>query len=204
MTKILSRAFALSLLSLVITGLPVQSQSTFTNPNSSKNSLVSPLKQTSCPSYYPTYTRSSTNRTVSLPQFGIAIDIPDNYRTMLRNDGSVAILDPTVYELLKCIANGGSAPGMGFSSELIELIPNPSELPILELASQYQSGDSVSLHHLQGLEGYILANGFSASYWVEIPGINGVVVFSDYCDCGADINENIEFMQELLGKVSLL
>ena len=204
MTKMLSRAFALSLLSLVITDLPVQSQSTSTTPNSSKNSLAYYLKQTSCSSYYPTYTRSSTNRTVSLPQFGIAIDIPDNYRTMLRNDGSVAILDPTVYELLKCRINEEYAFGGGFGSESIELISNPSKLPILELASQYQSVESVSLHHLQGLEGYILANGSSTSYWVEIPGINGVVVFSDHCDCGADIDENIEYMQELLGKVSLL
>lgn len=204
MATILFEAFTVSLLSLVITGLPVQSQSTSITRNSSKETQVTYLKQTSCPSYYPTYTQSSKNRTVSLPQFGIAIDIPDNYRTMLRNDGSVAILDPTVYELLKCIANGGSAPGGGFSSQLIELIPNPSKLPILELASQYRSGDSITRHRLQGLDGYILANGFSTSYWVEIPGVNGVVVFSDYCDCGAGINENIDIIQSLLSRVTFL
>jgi hypothetical protein len=67
---------------------------------------------------------------------------------------------------------------------------------ILELASKHMSGYSVSLYEFQGLKGYILASDFSASYWVEIPDINGVVVFRENCDCGTDINENIEAIQK--------
>jgi hypothetical protein len=50
-------------------------------------------------------------RTVELPQFGINLDIPEDYRTMARKDGSVEIMDPNHFELVSCIARGGKAIG---------------------------------------------------------------------------------------------
>jgi hypothetical protein len=55
------------------------------------------------------------------------------------------------------------------------------------------------------LEVSIFANGTGyPSYWVEIPGIEGVVVFSEGCDCGSDIEEDIQSIQQFLKTANLL
>lgn len=50
---------------------------------------------------------SETHRIVELPEFGIQIKIPSNYRTMKRQDGSVEILHPDDFEHIQCVARGG-------------------------------------------------------------------------------------------------
>lgn len=53
---------------------------------------------------------SETTRRLTLTQFGIALEIPENFRAMLRSDGSVEVMDPGTYRLFRCQAMGGPPP----------------------------------------------------------------------------------------------
>ncbi len=76
---------------------------------------------------------ATTQRTVTLPQFGLAVTIPSNYRALRRQDGAVEILHPQDYEFIQCILAGGLG-GRGYYSESLRLVPRDRRLSLREQA----------------------------------------------------------------------
>ncbi len=134
---------------------------------------------------------SETYRTLELPQFGINIDIPENYRAIARNDGSIEILDPGNFELISCIARGGkvvSARG-GAGGLTIRLVKNPRNLPLLTLLRQEKVYyNNYYRYNLSGVEVVITDAVYTIEAWFSPPKINGVVVM--------DISSDIELSKD--------
>jgi hypothetical protein len=156
---------------------------------------------------------SSTYKTVELPEFGIQVNIPDNYRTMKRNDGSVAIVHPDDFEHLQCMANGGLG-GRGYYSEVIQLVDRDDSISLREQAmrtrgydhdaqgNQILSSDNV-LDYKQGdLSGYIAFTKNSptfngAVFLGEVPGTEKVLEIYPSCDCDTTVDD----LKDLLSRV---
>lgn len=122
---------------------------------------------------------SYTYRTLELPQFGIDIDIPENYRTMAKNDGSIEILDPGNFELRSCIARGGKVvlPRGGSGGLTIRLVKNPKKLSVVTLVQrEKQPYDEYYRYNLNGVEVIILYSPHFMRAWFSPPTIDGVVV----------------------------
>jgi hypothetical protein len=63
---------------------------------------------------------SQLNKTLKLDKFGIAIDIPVNYRAIGRTNGSVQLVDNGTYQGIACFAKNPTATGgSGYTSLLI-------------------------------------------------------------------------------------
>jgi hypothetical protein len=60
---------------------------------------------------YPLEEPSKTTKTVKFPQYGIQMEIPDNWRSMLRTDGVIQILDNSTYKILQCPMKDRAASG---------------------------------------------------------------------------------------------
>jgi hypothetical protein len=43
---------------------------------------------------------AETTRELELPQFGVTLTIPSNFRSILRNNGAVEIVNPGTYQVL--------------------------------------------------------------------------------------------------------
>ncbi len=139
---------------------------------------------------------SKTTRTLELKKFGIKVKIPSNYRTMLRNDGSIRILDPSAFEATKCAA----PHGIYFFD--IKLVPNSKKLSLLELAkSSYtkQEGANMKLHNynINNIEAVLIDSegGYGAYGIFKAPGVNGVVEMSAGCDCEVDKTDIIRYLE---------
>jgi hypothetical protein len=65
---------------------------------------------------------SDTTRTVKIPEFGIEVDIPENYRTLKRQSGAIEILHPDDYQFITCIVSGGEGLGHGYYSDYIAVV----------------------------------------------------------------------------------
>ncbi|MTJ14948.1 hypothetical protein FJR11_20680 [Anabaena sp. UHCC 0187] len=139
---------------------------------------------------------STTTRTIEFKKFGIKIKIPSNYRTMLRNDGSVMILDPGSYEAVRCAA----PRGLYYFS--IKLLPNPKKLSLLELAkgsSKQITNEPTNIHNysLKDTQALIIdaKSGYGAYGIFNVPG-KGVVEMSANCDCEVDKTDIIKYLKD--------
>ncbi|AFZ61203.1 hypothetical protein H6G54_29180 [Anabaena cylindrica FACHB-243] len=138
---------------------------------------------------------SKTTRTIKLKQFGIKVKIPANFRTILRKDGSVMILDPGSYEAMRCRAPHG------IYSFSIKSLPNPQQLSLLELAKiSYPNitGETPNIHNysFNNTQALIIdAQGGYGAYGIfNVPG-KGVIEMSAGCDCEVDKTCVIEYLQ---------
>lgn len=138
---------------------------------------------------------SKTTRTLELKKFGIRIKIPFNFRTILRNDGSVSILDPGSFEAVKC-----KAPH-GIYYFNIQLLPNPKKLSLVELARTSYSaalGGPIKLHNykLKDTQALVIdSQGAYGAYGIfNVPG-KGVVEMSGACDCEVDKTDIIKYLE---------
>lgn len=138
---------------------------------------------------------SKTTRTLELKKFGIKLKIPSNFRTMLRNDGSISILDPGTFEAIRCAAPHGI---YDFN---IKLIPNPKRLSLLQIArNSYISNlgqpaklDNYNFKNTQAL--IIYSEGSYGAYGIfNVPG-KGVVEMSAACDCEVDKTDIIKYLE---------
>lgn len=145
--------------------------------------------------------RSETYRTLKLPQFGINIDIPENYRVMALNDGSIEILDPGIFEIRSCMARGGkSFFGGGAGGLTIRLVKNPRNLPLLTLLRQEGvSYDNYYRYNLSGVEVVITDAVYTIGAWFSPPATEGVVVM----DISSDIELSKDFIIEELDRTHL-
>jgi len=99
----------------------------------------------SCPGEQNIATATAT-RTAELQAFGTTVTIPANFRTLLYNDGTVAILHPVDFNLIQCLALG--LPVLGTDAVQptnFRLIPNPGGLSTQAYATNLEiSGFSLS------------------------------------------------------------
>ncbi|MTJ14794.1 hypothetical protein FJR11_19885 [Anabaena sp. UHCC 0187] len=138
---------------------------------------------------------NKTTRTIKLKQFGIKVKIPANYRTTVRNDGSIIILDPGSHEAMRCRAPHG------IYSFSIKTLPNPQKLSLLELAKisypnitgETPNITNYSFNNTQAL--IIDAKGGYSAYGIFNVPSKGVIEMSAGCDCEVDKTSVIEYLQ---------
>lgn len=157
--------------------------------------------------------RSTTTRIIELRDFGIAVAIPENYRAMRQQNGSVSILHPDDFEWIQCLARGGDGGG-GFYSEQIRQVNRDPAMSLREQAT-WTAGYSVnrdgtrtpaatSITHYQqnGLDGYIVTSisGYGVTFLGTTPGSNQLLEVSASCDCDVEV----EAVTDLLARIRLL
>lgn len=74
---------------------------------------------------------SESKRIVELSQFGIVVQIPENYRTLLRNSGDVWVLSPVDYDMITCWVRGGR----GLYASTVRGVSHPNNLSLNALAT---------------------------------------------------------------------
>ena len=161
-------------------------------------------QRVSCGSYGQAADPSEYQRSVELLQFGVAVQIPENYRALLRNDGIVWILDPTTYDLIVCWAQGGPGGG-GIYAPTIRDIPNPNNLPLEVIVSDFidPGYSSEQYSSAVGLSGILVKSGpqsrgfVRATFFTQVPGIQDVVEIGILCDCDVAIEDVIDFVESV-------
>lgn len=152
---------------------------------------------------------SDEMRRLNLEQFGVAVMIPANYRAILRNDGSVQIVDPGTYNLIRCEATGGDPLGRGFSDLVIRQVTPETARSLEDTVSRAvsptgsRSGSMcISPYPLDGQQGYLVQTMTErhAEYWVEPSVGSGITVFETSCDCSGMTDR----MVDVLGRTDLL
>lgn len=147
------------------------------------------IAQETCPNtdYTPD---STTTRTVQLPQFGVQVTIPDNFRAMAREDGSVSILDPYEFNHIQCLNQGRPVLGTELESEDFRLIDNPEGLSAMEYAKEivnhdqpawYSASDTICIQTIDGVEVAIreVFDGYDVAYaWYQLDGTESLVQIS--------------------------
>ena len=156
---------------------------------------------------------SEARRTVELPSVGVAVTIPENYRTMQLQDGSIQILHPSTFDMIQCTARGGRG-GHGFYYERINSVEDDLTMDLREQAtwlggysessdgSRVPTATQVIPYEKNGLSGYIVASsfGYGASFLGTIPGQDLLLEVSAGCDCQV----GIDAIAELLPYITLM
>ena len=156
---------------------------------------------------------SETRRTVELSNLGVAVAIPENYRTMQLQSGAVRILHPSDFDMLQCLARGGQG-GHGMYVETIEIVEDDLMMDLQEQAtwlagyserangSRIPAAAQVIPYEKDGLSGYIVASeiGYSASFLGVIPGRDSLLKVSAGCDCKV----GVDAITDLLPNITLL
>jgi hypothetical protein len=143
---------------------------------------------------------ATTTRTVKLPEFGLQVDIPENYRTIKRDRNNVEILHPDDYAFITCIASGGEGLGHGYYSEYITLTePQAAEDKIREAVSRnlevtpYRQG--IFSGHLivtaanQGLMRF--------AFLGKVGNNDRLFSISPSCDCDSDMESLTQLMARI-------
>ena len=156
---------------------------------------------------------AETLRTLELPNFGIAVEIPSNYRAMLRQNGEVEILHPDDFAMLQCLAQGG-AGAHGYYSETIQLVtPDPDlslrEQAIWSVGYGFDENDNripayadIVEYNQGDLSGYIVQSlsGYAVTFLGTYPGSRQLLEVSAGCDCSVEIED----VTEVLSRIMLL
>jgi hypothetical protein len=157
---------------------------------------------------------SSTLRTITLPDFGITVDIPSNYRAMKREDGSVIILHSRDFELLQCIRREGQRGPGGSYFQQIQLVEPKNSMSLQQQAEELigeridRQGNRVPsgemIEYKQGdLSGYIITYepySYSVVFMGMIPNTEKILRIAVQCDCRV----KLEDLMKLLSGVKLL
>ncbi|WOD36960.1 hypothetical protein [Nodosilinea sp. E11] len=129
---------------------------------------------------------AETTRELELPQFGVALTIPSNFRAILRNDGTVEVVNPGTYQVLTCVAQGGQALGRGYASVIVRSVNNSENLKLqqfVERNTHFQG--QISPYTLDDQIGYLVQSrsDSSAQFWLQLVNRSDVVVISAGCSC---------------------
>jgi hypothetical protein len=143
---------------------------------------------------------ATTTRTVKLPEFGLQIAIPENYRTLKRDRNNVEILHPDDYAFITCIAAGGEGLGHGYYSEYITLVSESAEDKIRQAVS---NGAEANPYNQGVFSGHIIAfsserGAFNRSEFLGTIG-NSDRLFSitPSCDCDTDSEDLTRLMARI-------
>jgi hypothetical protein len=153
---------------------------------------------------------SKTYRTTKLPEFRIEVDIPSNYKTMKRRDGSVWIVHRLDFEHLQCIAKGGGG-GRGLYYEDIKLVDRDRSVILKDQATKLVgnksdlSGIRLFKYQKNNISGYLIdvpSPAFNHAAFVgTIKGWeNKVLQIDASCDCDTKLKD----VQSLLNRIRVL
>jgi hypothetical protein len=153
---------------------------------------------------------SKTHRTTRLPDFRIEVDIPSNYKTMKRRDGSVWIVHRLDFEHLQCIAKGGGG-GRGLYYEGIRLVERDRSVTLKDQAIKLVgnrselSGIRLLKYQKNNISGYLIdvpSPAFNHAAFVgTIKGWENKVLRIDAsCDCDTKLKD----VQSLLNRIRVL
>lgn len=126
-------------------------------------------------------TAVNETRTVKFEQFGIQLEIPRNFRTMLHNDGSISILKPGDFNLIRCLAQGIPVTGTdAIYPQTLRRQPNPENLSLQAFARKRSLGSSpeISQALINGFEIVFaeIQGQFDEAYaWYQVPDVPGIV-----------------------------
>ncbi|GAB4141018.1 MAG: hypothetical protein Fur0046_16850 [Cyanobacteria bacterium J069] len=144
---------------------------------------------------------SKTLRSLDLPQFGIELDIPENFQPWVEDDGSVVILDPGTFEVLSCVERGGRAIApRGIYSLRITRLQNPEEQPLPAFIHQQGEIDRNSQpYNLEGIPVLLTRPepGYTVRAWFMPPQSQAVVVLSESCDCELEYDDMRFWLQRI-------
>ncbi|MEM9908908.1 MAG: hypothetical protein AAF921_28265 [Cyanobacteria bacterium P01_D01_bin.44] len=154
------------------------------------SSAVAATAQPTCPgdNHIPTAT---TTRTVEFHEFGVQVTIPANFRTLLYNDGTVAILHPVDFNLIQCLTLGLPVLGTdALQPESFRLISNPEGLTAQNYAMSldipgFALSETIFMQTANGIQVFIRealeqeGMGIGIAYaWYQPDDINGIVEIS--------------------------
>ncbi|HIK44732.1 MAG TPA: hypothetical protein IGR64_07550 [Leptolyngbyaceae cyanobacterium M65_K2018_010] len=156
---------------------------------------------------------AETLRAVNLPDFGIVVAIPSNYRTMKRQDGSVLILHPDDFAMLQCVAQGGYG-ARGFYSETIQLVAPDPAMPLQEQAiwslghqddtagRRRPAYSQIRTYNQNGFSGYLVQSlsGYVVTFLGTYPGGRQLLEVSAGCDCPVEMQD----VERLLSNITRL
>ena len=160
---------------------------------------------------------TAERRSLRLAQFGITVEIPDNYRAILRNDGSVQVVDPGTYNLIRCEILGGDPLGRGYS-ELVIRSAEATEADSLEatVREDVYAGPNrnaittqacITPYPFKDQQGYLVQSGSGrhAEFWLEPQVGADVVVLETSCDCSGMVDRLLSVLDrtELLSRGDL-
>lgn len=153
---------------------------------------------------------AETQRTVELSEFKIAVSIPENYRTMKFQDGSVQILHPNTFNWLQCLASGGSGAHGYYSESIEQVAPDPTMSVQEQLAwtmgyainadgSRTPTATGVVPYQQNGLDGYIASSptSYSATFLGRVPDSTQLLQVSVGCDCEVDVESLLELLSNI-------
>lgn len=153
---------------------------------------------------------AETMRAVELPDLGVVVSIPENYRAMKLQSGAVQILHPDDFEWIQCLVRGGTG-AHGYYSETIDTVPPESDQNLEEQAawtvgySYDEDGNrepgatEVIPHEENGFNGYIATSmtGYSVVFLGTMPESDELLRVSAGCDCEVET----EAVTDLLSRI---
>ena len=142
---------------------------------------------------------ADTMRTIELPDLGVSVSIPANYRAMKLQDGSVQILHPKDFEWIECGVGGGvSSGGSGYYFDGLQAISSDPTMSLREQAIQIMGGRNLEImpYEQNGLEGYIVRStyGYNVFFLGTVPGSEHLIQVSAGCDCEVDVEDVTEIL----------
>jgi hypothetical protein len=143
---------------------------------------------------------SSSLRTIRLEQFGIQVSIPENFRTILRQNNTVEIVHPDDFAMIECVAQGGRG-GHGYYSEMIRLVSQDPSLSLREQAiwsvgygydinqNKIPIATQVIEYNQLPLSGYIVTSrtGSSVNFVGNVTGRTEILYIDASCDCLVEV-----------------
>lgn len=150
---------------------------------------------------------AETRREVTLPDLGVVVSIPANYRAMKLQSGAVEILHPDDFEWIQCLVRGGRGAHGYYSEKINTVLPEPSQT--LEEQASWTVGYSfdedgdrvpgatqVMPHQQNGFNGYIATSmtGYSVVFLGTMPGSDNLLRVSAGCDCEVEMDDVIELL----------
>ncbi|MEM9218880.1 MAG: hypothetical protein AAGD25_31650 [Cyanobacteria bacterium P01_F01_bin.150] len=148
------------------------------------------IAQETCPN--ASHIASTTTRIVQLQQFGVQISIPENFRTMARQDSSVSILSPQEFNHIQCLNQGIPVLGTELESEDFRLLENPEGLSALEYAKDaavqdntpgYFASDTICIQTIDDVEVVMreISAGYDIAYaWYRLNDTENLVQISAF------------------------
>lgn len=176
--------------------------------SSSTTAAPEPLDQAESPCQNTdTVAPSEDRRELELEQFGIAVMIPENYRAILLNDGSVQIVDPGTYNLIRCEAIGGDPLGRGYSELLIRSVSTAGERSLKEVVREQVYRDRsvadgrptqcISPYPWEEQQGYLVQTPTRrhAEFWFRPVISSEVTVIETTCDCTGMVERLVDVLE---------
>ncbi|NJO19314.1 MAG: hypothetical protein HC838_03500 [Spirulinaceae cyanobacterium RM2_2_10] len=143
---------------------------------------------------------ATTQRTVDLPQFGLTIQIPSNYRTWQRQDGTVEILHPQTYDFVRCVAAGGLG-GRGYYAESIREVARDRQRSLYQSALDLGgAGSTVEPYTSEWFSGYLVQSdiGYHVAFVFARPERpNDFLVVAATCDCQIEVEAVTDLIAQM-------